>query len=108
MSIQDYVREEKLGEGTYGVVYKARNIRTGKYVALKKIRLESVEEGVPSTAVREISILRELNHPNIVWYAPRPFTRVRVLKKLSHVIAFKISFTKTTSFTLSLSTCKWT
>lgn len=66
MSIQDYVREEKLGEGTYGVVYKARNIRTGKYVALKKIRLESVEEGVPSTAVREISILRELNHPNIV------------------------------------------
>ena len=34
---------------------------------LKKIRLESEEEGVPSTAIREISLLKELNHPNIVW-----------------------------------------
>ncbi|KAL5484677.1 hypothetical protein EMCRGX_G021217 [Ephydatia muelleri] len=66
MSINDYIREEKLGEGTYGVVYKARHVKTGKYVALKKIRLESEEEGVPSTAVREISLLKELEHPNIV------------------------------------------
>jgi serine/threonine protein kinase len=35
-------------------------------VALKKIRLESEEEGIPSTAIREISLLKELNHPNIV------------------------------------------
>ena len=33
---------------------------------MKKIRLESEEEGVPSTAIREISLLKELNHPNIV------------------------------------------
>ena len=67
MSIEDYVKLEKIGEGTYGVVYKARNKKTGRFTALKKIRLESEEEGVPSTAIREISILKELRHPNIVW-----------------------------------------
>ena len=53
--------------GTYGVVYKGRNKKTNKLVALKKIRLELAEEGIPSTAVREISLLRELrDHPNVV------------------------------------------
>ena len=64
--IGDYIKIEKIGEGTYGVVYKARNEVTGKFAALKKIRLESEEEGVPSTAIREISLLKELRHPNIV------------------------------------------
>ena len=61
-----YTKIEKIGEGTYGVVYKARNKLTGQLVALKKIRLENQEEGVPSTAIREISLLKELKHPNIV------------------------------------------
>ena len=52
--------------GTYGVVYKGRNKKTGEIVALKKIRMESEEEGVPSTTIREISLLKELDHPNIV------------------------------------------
>jgi serine/threonine protein kinase len=39
---------------------------SGRFVALKKIRLESEEEGVPSTAIREISILKEVQHPNVV------------------------------------------
>ena len=64
--MEEYVRIEKLGEGTYGVVYKAKNKKTGKLVAMKKIRLENEEEGVPSTAIREISLLKELQHPNIV------------------------------------------
>ncbi len=63
----DYEKIEKIGEGTYGVVYKARNRKTGKFAALKKIRLDSEDEGVPSTAIREISLLKELKHPNIVW-----------------------------------------
>lgn len=64
--LNDYMKIEKIGEGTYGVVYKGRNKLTGQIVAMKKIRLESEDEGIPSTAIREISLLKELQHPNIV------------------------------------------
>jgi serine/threonine protein kinase len=65
--LQRYLKIEKpVGEGTYGVVYKAKDKTNGEFVALKKIRLEVEDEGVPSTALREISLLRELDHPNIV------------------------------------------
>lgn len=50
------------------MVYKGKHKKTNRFVALKKIRLDSEEEGVPSTAIREISILKELQHPNIVTY----------------------------------------
>lgn len=56
----------QIGEGTYGQVYKARDGRSGQLVALKKVRLENEKEGFPITAVREIKILRQLNHKNIV------------------------------------------
>lgn len=60
---------ERLGEGTYGVVFKAKDNQQNNFVALKKIKLENEDEGVPSTAMREISILKELQpHPNIVRY----------------------------------------
>ena len=49
-----------------GIVYKAKARETGEIVALKRIRLDSEEEGVPCTAIREISLLKELKHPNIV------------------------------------------
>ncbi|CAG0897229.1 unnamed protein product [Cyprideis torosa] len=64
--ITEYQRIEKLGEGTYGVVYKAKVRRNGNIVALKRIRLDTEEDGVPATALREISILKELRHQNIV------------------------------------------
>ena len=62
---QLYKRIHKIGEGTYGVVYIAENKQTGDYVALKQIGMHP-DAGVPSTAVREISLLKELAHPNIV------------------------------------------
>ncbi|KAF9430729.1 Cyclin-dependent kinase 3 [Podila epigama] len=61
-----YQKLEKIGEGTYGVVYKATERVTGRVVAMKKIRLENEDEGVPSTAIREISLLKELRHEHIV------------------------------------------
>lgn len=57
---------DKLGEGTYGVVFKVRDRHTNQILALKQIRLENEDEGMPSTAMREIAILKELNHINIV------------------------------------------
>jgi len=65
-AILKYKQIEKVGEGTYGVVYKAQDLTTGRIVALKKIRLEHEDDGVPSTSIREISLLKELAHPNVV------------------------------------------
>lgn len=63
---QKYDIVDKLGEGTYGIVYKAVRKSDQNLVALKSIRLEDEDEGVPATAIREISLLKELNHPNVV------------------------------------------
>ena len=64
--LEKYIKIDKVGEGTYGVVYKCRNKDSQELVALKKIRLENEDEGIPSTAIREISILKQMKHPNIV------------------------------------------
>ncbi|KAK3894598.1 hypothetical protein Pcinc_001646 [Petrolisthes cinctipes] len=58
----------QIGEGTYGQVYKARakDKKNDEMVALKKVRLENEKEGFPITAVREIKILKQLHHKNIV------------------------------------------
>lgn len=58
--------DSQIGEGAYGVVYKALDTETNREVAMKKIRLELEDEGVPATALREITLLRQMNHPNIV------------------------------------------
>lgn len=66
--MERYQKLEKIGEGTYGVVYKAKDRNSEAIIALKRIRLEAEDEGIPSTAIREISLLKELRHPNIVRY----------------------------------------
>ncbi|MCJ1450718.1 Cdc2- kinase [Mycoblastus sanguinarius] len=67
-SISSYEKLNQLGEGTYGVVYRARDRHTSRVVALKQVRMspEERQNGVPITALREISILRSLKHNNIV------------------------------------------
>eukprot|EP01060_Flectonema_neradi_P003771 TRINITY_DN1244_c2_g1_i1.p1 TRINITY_DN1244_c2_g1~~TRINITY_DN1244_c2_g1_i1.p1 ORF type:complete len:414 (+),score=62.93 TRINITY_DN1244_c2_g1_i1:70-1242(+) len=61
-----YEKTAKIGEGTFGVVYKAKDLLTGKTVAIKRIRSDHDEEGIPSSAVREMSALQELDHPNVM------------------------------------------
>lgn len=63
--LESYQKLEKLGEGTYATVYKGRSRLTDALVALKEIRLEH-EEGAPCTAIREVSLLRDLRHANVV------------------------------------------
>lgn len=63
---RNYSKLVKLGEGTYGIVFKAVDKRSGKVVALKRIKMEHEEEGVPASALREVAAVRELRHPNIV------------------------------------------
>ena len=65
-SLDRYHRIEKIGTGTYGVVYKALDTLNNEFIALKKIVLDTDSEGIPSTAIREICILRELQNPYIV------------------------------------------
>eukprot|EP01018_Ginkgo_biloba_P010195 Gb_13851 [translate_table: standard] len=56
----NYEKIEKIGEGTYGKVYKARDLRTGRFVAMKKTMVDD-SEGIPCTTLREISLLRNLS-----------------------------------------------
>ncbi|KAF2721333.1 Pkinase-domain-containing protein [Polychaeton citri CBS 116435] len=65
--ITDYeLQREKLGEGTFGVVSKARSKKTGATFALKKILMHNEKDGFPITALREVKLLKMLSHPNIL------------------------------------------
>ena len=65
-----YKKLNRIGEGTYGIVYRACYVSTGHIIALKRIRMDhgevSAQEGLPLSSLREISLLRKLSHPNIV------------------------------------------
>jgi serine/threonine-protein kinase BUR1 len=64
--IDDFDIVQKLGEGTFGVVSKARSKRSGAIVALKKILIHNEKDGFPITALREIKLLKMLSHPNVL------------------------------------------
>ncbi|KAI3452614.1 hypothetical protein Pfo_009278 [Paulownia fortunei] len=65
-SVDEFERLNKIDEGTYGVVYRARDKKTGEIVALKKVKMEKEREGFPLTSLREINILLSFDHPSIV------------------------------------------
>ncbi|KAF2181740.1 Pkinase-domain-containing protein, partial [Zopfia rhizophila CBS 207.26] len=64
--IGEYEMICKLGEGTFGEVHKARQVRTGQIVALKKILMHNEKDGFPITALREIKLLKMLCHDNVL------------------------------------------
>jgi len=67
MNQQQIKKEDLIGEGTYGKVYRAKDEETNQYLALKEIEFKNAEEGITSTTIREIALLKQLaSHPNIV------------------------------------------
>ena len=65
-NVSRYLKISKIDEGNYGVTYKAKDVQSEKIVAIKKIKLNPETEGTPSTALREIALLKELKNPNII------------------------------------------
>ena len=66
-SLSTYEKLGRIGEGTYGVVYRARDKKTNEIVALKKVRMDREKDGVPITTLREVRILQHCcSHENIV------------------------------------------
>lgn len=65
-SVENYEKLNRISEGTYGVVYRARDRETGAICALKKVKLDKERDGFPLTSVREINVLLSLSHPCIV------------------------------------------
>ncbi|KAG5222397.1 cyclin-dependent kinase [Salix suchowensis] len=65
-SVDEFERLNKIDEGTYGVVYRAKDKKTGEIVALKKVKMEKEREGFPLTSLREINILLSFHHPSVV------------------------------------------
>ena len=65
-SIESFEHLNKIDEGAYGVVYRARDKTSGEVIAIKKLKLEKEKEGFPITALRELSTLISLRHENII------------------------------------------
>ncbi|VDL66870.1 unnamed protein product [Nippostrongylus brasiliensis] len=68
-SVNEFVKLNRIGEGTYGIVYRARDSKSGQVVALKKVRVDSkmsAQVGISDSALREIILLKRLRHENIV------------------------------------------
>ncbi|ORX67343.1 Pkinase-domain-containing protein [Anaeromyces robustus] len=65
-SVDNYEKLNRIEEGAYGVVYRARDKETGEIIALKKLKLDKEKFGFPTTSLREIQMLLMAKHPNIV------------------------------------------
>lgn len=65
-ALDKYEIMDKIGEGIYGTVFKVKEKKTKNYYALKKVKMNNVDEGIPSTTIREICLLKDLEHENIV------------------------------------------
>jgi len=61
-----WAKDQKVGEGTYAVVYRGREVGTNRKVAIKKIKVGQFKDGLDMSAIREVKYLRELRHQNVI------------------------------------------
>lgn len=64
--VSKYDKITKIGQGTFGEVFKAKHRVTKQIIALKKVLMENEKEGFPITALREIKILQRLKNENVI------------------------------------------
>lgn len=83
--VQEYKWLCKLGEGTFGEVSKAESLKTGQVVALKKILVHNGKDGFPITALRELKLLKSLNHPNVLRLVEMAVERPKDVTKRSNM-----------------------
>lgn len=103
--LKNYEKLGRIGEGTYGVVYKARCRATNEIVALKRVRMDRERDGMPLTSLREIKILQRCAHENVislkrVIQGETPSNVFLVFEYCEHEMARLIDFVKT-KFTTS-------
>ncbi|RXG60723.1 Cyclin-dependent kinase 11B [Armadillidium vulgare] len=65
-SVDEFKCLNRIEEGTYGVVYRAREKSTNEIVALKRLKMEKEKEGFPITSLREVDTLLKAQHDNII------------------------------------------
>jgi cell division cycle 2-like protein len=65
-SVEEYEKLNDIEEGAYGWVSRARDSATGQVVALKRLKMDNANDGIPVTGLREIQTLMDCEHPNIV------------------------------------------
>ncbi len=65
-SVEEFECLNKIEEGAYGVVYRAKDRKANEIVALKRLKMEKEREGFPITSLREVDTLLKAQHPNIV------------------------------------------
>jgi cell division cycle 2-like protein len=65
-SVEDYEKLNDIEEGAYGWVSRAKDTATGQVVALKRLKMDNANDGIPVTGLREIQTLMDCEHPNIV------------------------------------------
>ena len=64
--VDEFKKLNRINERAYGVVYRARDNKSGEMVALKKVKMERERDGFPMSALREINVLLSRQHPCIV------------------------------------------
>jgi serine/threonine-protein kinase BUR1 len=90
-SIDEYDQARKLGEGTFGEVYQGIRKRTGEIVALKKILMHNEKEGFPITALREIKLLKTLDHLNVIKLEEMAVERPKERDKKSRATLYMVT-----------------
>ncbi|KAF9601463.1 hypothetical protein IFM89_020230 [Coptis chinensis] len=101
---------DKIGQGTYSNVYRARDLETGKVVALKKVRFVNMDPESVRFMAREITILRRLDHPNVVKLEGLVTSRMSgslylVFEYMEHDLAGLAAVSSTIKFTESQIKC---